>query len=76
LFYERAKKLASRSREADSLNLLGRLLALVEKEPHTRAQQLLFQIAIFAGVDLGTRIIEAAVAENLQPGGRRPRLLL
>jgi hypothetical protein len=48
----------------------------VEKEPHIRAQQLLFQIAIFAGVDLGTRVIQAAVAENLQPGGRRPRLLL
>jgi hypothetical protein len=40
----------------------------VEKEPYTRAQQLLFRIAIFAGVDLGTRMIQAAVGENLQPG--------
>jgi hypothetical protein len=35
----------------------------VGKEPHNRAQQLLFQIAIFAGVDLGTRMIQAAVGK-------------
>jgi hypothetical protein len=43
----------------------------VEEEPDTRAQQLLFQIAILAGVDLGTRIIEEFILNKRAEVGRK-----
>ena len=52
-------------KEAGQLNQTnGRLPALVEKEPDTRAHQVLPQIATLAGVELGARVIEVVVFDK------------
>jgi hypothetical protein len=61
------KKSASHVREADSLNLNGKFPALVEKVPHTRANQVLPKIAALVRVDLGTRIVEVVVFDKNTP---------
>ena len=58
------KKSASRLKEADRLNQIRELPALVEKEPHTGANQVLPQIATLAGIELGARVIEVVVFDK------------
>ena len=61
------KKSASRSREADSLNLFEIARLLIEKVPDTGADQMLPQIASLIRVDLGTCIVEVVIFDKRAP---------
>jgi hypothetical protein len=54
-----AKK--NRPPDEEEAGHLTKLVFVLEMEPHTRAHQVLPQIAILTGIDLGARIVQEVV---------------